>query len=220
MSRTMLVMLVASATFGCERTVPPQNIPPATASTVATDAVTAPGDSARILFDIGKRELALEGYDSATVAYMKARPDHFFYNELHDFYAYNGWHFHELLRRYPDSALADDAAYELTNLMSQSGECEGWVPCYVHQQWVPIADFIGAYPTSPLVATGLERGFELFGNVLHPQRFRDPYEYELPEMREILADYDSATRILPPPLRARSDSALAQWRVWIEASDD
>jgi hypothetical protein len=96
-------------------------------------------DSAGILFEIGRTELAREGYDSATVAYMRARPEQFFYNSNHDFYAYNGFHFRELLRRFPESELADDAAYAITHLKSEGNECEGWVPCYIHTQWDPMA---------------------------------------------------------------------------------
>lgn len=169
-------------------------------------------DSAGILFEIGRTELAREGLDSATVEYMKARPDQFFYNANHDFYAYNGYHFRELLRRFPDSELADDAAYALTHLMSEGNECEGWVPCYIHTQWGPMAEFVRAYPTSPLADSALTRGLELFGTMLDPKAFKNPYEYEAKEMNGILLAFDSVTDVLAPPLRARADSAVRVWR--------
>lgn len=169
-------------------------------------------DSAGILFEIGRTELAREGYDSATVAYMKTRPDQFFYNSNHDFYAYNGYHFRELLRRFPESELADDAAYALTHLKSEGNECEGWVPCYIQTQWDPIGEFVRAYPASPLADSALTRGLELFGRLLDPKVYNNPYEYEAKEMNQLLLAFDSVTDVLSPPLRARADSAVRTWR--------
>jgi hypothetical protein len=173
------------------------------------------------LYDTGRTELAREGYDSATVAYMKARPEQFFYNEFHDFYAYNGYHFKEIARRFPTSEFADDAAYQLTKIKSQSMECEGWIPCYIHVTWDPIAKFIVAYPTSPFADSAVDRALDVFGINLDPKRSEedDIYQYEPVEMRTILAGFDSVTHVLPPALRTRTDSALAQWRIWVDQHD-
>jgi hypothetical protein len=184
---------------------------------IADTAVVAP-DSARVLYEIGTIELAREGYDSATIAYMKARPEHFFYNEFHDFYAYNGHHFRELVRRFPNSDLADDAAYQLTKLKSQNQECEGWVPCYIHQTWDPIATFLFAYPTSIYADSAVDRALDVFGTHLEPALADDDYQNRPAEVDTILMRFDSVTRILPPSLRARTDSALLHWRTWLQTA--
>lgn len=220
--RTSIAMLFGLlCATACERTAQPQDAKPVVADTTAS-VTTSPQavDSARILYETGRAEFERNGYDSAAIAYMKARPEHFFYNENHDFYAYNGIHFRELLRRYPHSEVADDAAYQLTDMMDEGPECEGWVPCYAHTQWEPMAVFLRAYPTSPLADRVVTRALDLFGRALDPEVYRDPYDYEIVEMREILAGFDSVTSGLPEPLRNRTDSALIQWRAWVEQSDD
>jgi hypothetical protein len=213
LSRNCLILVLALAVWACDKQ-PRQETPP----TVTVDSARIVPDSARILYQTGITELAREGYDSATVAYMKARPDQFFYNEFHDFYAYNGYHFREIVRRFPTSDVADDAAYQLTKLKSQSMECEGWIPCYIHIEWGPIAEFLQAHPASVYADSAVDRALAVFGTNLDPKRSAEDeiYQYEPAEMRTILAGFDSVTRVLPPPLRTRTDSALLQWRTWVD----
>lgn len=204
-ARFLLVVVLACA--GCERPARP-DAPPAAAQPAA-----AAFDTARMLFDSGTVELAREGYDSASIEYMKARPQQFFYNEFHDFYAYNGYHFRELVRRFPDSELAPAAAYQLTRLKSEFQECEGWIPCYIHIEWDPIARFLTAYPASSYADSAVERGLAVFGeNVERARNPDDPYEFDAAELDTLLMGFDSVTQALPARLRARADSALRQWR--------
>jgi hypothetical protein len=179
----------------------------------------AESEMPKLLLRLGMMKLAHEPHfeDTAGLAYVKARPAEFFYNEFHDFYAYNGHHFREIIARYPNSGLADDAAYLMTKLKDTNQECEGWVPCYLHREWQPVREFIIAYPASPLADSALVPVISTFDRLVDPARLDANYETDTTEVRQIVAGVDSVSARLPAPLRSRVSVAVAQWRSWLRA---
>jgi len=171
----------------------------------------------KLLLRLGMMKLVHEPHfeDTTGLAHVKARPAEFVYNEFHDFYAYNGHHFREVIARYPNSGLADDAAYLMTKLKSTNQECEGWVPCYLHREWQPVKEFISAYPTSPLADSALTRVITAFDGYVDPARLDSNYETDAAEVGQIVEGFDSVSIRLPVPLRSRALTAVARWRVWV-----
>src|SRR5918999_3650844 len=64
----------------------------------------------RLLLELGRAKAAL----APDAQYARAREKRFFYNEVGGDFLYTGWHFEELIKRFPASDLVDDAAYEAT----------------------------------------------------------------------------------------------------------
>ena len=174
-------------------------------------------DAPHLLLRLGMLKLAhLPAYeDTVGIAYVKARPTEYFYNEFHDFYGYNGHHFREVIARYPNSGLADDAAFLLTKLKAEGSECEGWIPCYLHQEWSPSREFLQAYPTSPYADSAFANLVALFDRHIDPAREDDDYDTDVAEVTQIVAGVDSVSAVLPEPLRARVTNAVARWRGWL-----
>jgi hypothetical protein len=174
----------------------------------------AQSEMPKLLLRLGMMKVVHEPHfeDTAGLAYVKARPAEFVYNEFHDFYAYNGHHFREIIARYPDSGLADDAAYLLTRLKGTNQECEGWVPCYLHREWQPVREFITVYPTSPFADSALTRVITTFDNHVDVARRDSNYETDASEVGQIIAGFDSVSATLPAPLRSRAAAAVARWR--------
>jgi hypothetical protein len=63
-----------------------------------------------------------------------------------------------------------------------------------------------------LADSALTRGLDLFGKLLDPKAYGNPYEYEAKEMDGLLLAFDSVTDVLAPAQRARADSVLSVWR--------
>jgi len=83
------------------------------------------------------------------------------FNEIGGSYIYNGSHFKELIKKFPKSNLADNAAYELTKL-SLGGECEGWLDCYIQGNFAQVKDFIKKYANSEFTAEAVKRANDAF----------------------------------------------------------
>ena len=133
-------------------------------------------------------------------AYGAAHPEEFFYQELASSWLYNGWHFTELQRRFPQSPFADDAAYELT-LLPQGGECEGYVPCQVSGLFSKLDAFLRAHPTSPRAADAVARVLLAF-SAIKPRMdlTRSSDAIDVPEIRKLVDALESLARALDPAL--------------------
>ena len=129
-------------------------------------------------------------------AYAKARPNEYFYNEIAGDWLYRGWHFEQILQRFPASALADDAAYEMTRLVP-GGECEGYIACYVHVGWQPVAEFLRARPRSAFSVDAIKRAIRAFGVIEPGMDLRGGSEHiEPPEIRRLIVELDTLASTL------------------------
>lgn len=154
--------------------------------------------TAELLFQLGRAK----SYLVVDSAYAKARPSEFFYNEIAGSWLYSGWHFDELLRRFPQSDLADDAAFERT-LLPQGGECEGFTACYVGSVWLRVEPFLREYPSSPLAEGALRRALLAFSILKDDMDLVNASEYiELDEVGKLVASLDSVARLQRPAIRA------------------
>lgn len=140
--------------------------------------------------------------------YARARPDEFFHNEIAGAWMYRGWHFTELRRRFSDSDLVDDAAWEEVAL-PMGGECEGYVACYVYSVWHRQERFLREFPASPYADSALRLALYAFTIIRHDMDLIHGAEHVEPdEIRKLVAGLDSLARALPPrlggPLLARA----------------
>jgi hypothetical protein len=119
------------------------------------------------------------------------------------------------MKRFPQSGLADDAAYLLTKLKAEGQECEGWIPCYLHQEWQPAREFLVAYPTSPLADSAFTSVQNLFDRHIDPAHHDDDYTTDTKEVSQIVEGVDSVARNFPDPLKSRAAEAVGRWRGWL-----
>lgn len=99
------------------------------------------------------------------------RPDDFAYDEISASHLYLGREFRLLLERYPDSMLADDAAYA-DSFVPRGGECEGFTECYAEVATVQLGEFLKKYPDSRHAAGAVERATAELANVFAVQSDR------------------------------------------------
>jgi hypothetical protein len=129
--------------------------------------------------------------------YAAAWKKEFFYQELAGRWLYTGWHYKELLRRFPNHKFADDAAYRLT-LLPEGGECEGYVPCQVSALWMRLEPFLRKYPESPFADSAVQRTLLAFSaikpamNLTRPSNDIDP-----PEIRRLVISLEQSANNLP-----------------------
>jgi hypothetical protein len=133
-------------------------------------------------------------------AYGAAHPEEFFYQELASSWMYNGWHFTELQRRFPQSPFADDAAYEAT-FLPQGGECEGYVPCQVSGLFRNLDAFLRAHPSSPRAPDAVGRILLAFSAITPRMDLtRSSDAIDVPEIRKLVDALESLARSLDPSL--------------------
>jgi len=171
---------------------------------------------ASLYLRLGRLKRAYERWlarGAPTEAYAQAHPYEYKYNEVGADYLYTGYHFRELLNRFPQSEVADSAAWELTRL-SPGGECEGYVPCYIERQFAPVADFLSQYPNSPFAVEGVRRANEAFTRALSDVAdLTEPSDcYRPAEVQALLSRYDSVAERLPAPVRVSATLTIAD--VW------
>ena len=149
-----------------------------------------------VLFALGR----LKARFVVDSAYGAAHPEEFFYQELASSWMYNGWHFTELQRRFPQSPFVDDAAYELT-LLPTGGECEGYVPCQVSSLFMKLEPFLRAHPTSPLAPLAVQRTLLAFSAITpRMDLVRNSESIDVPEIRQRVDALESLARALDPAL--------------------
>jgi tetratricopeptide (TPR) repeat protein len=156
------------------------------------------------------------------VQYAKARSSEYFYNEVGGDYLYGGFHFQELEKRFPSSALAVEAAYERTKL-SHGGECEGFVDCYIEDAFAPVRDFLLRYPDSPHTAEAVKRADGAFRKMLWGDTWKtewteikDPNKatdyYDPNNLKKLVQDYEDLAEKLPLRFRATALETVAYYR--------
>ena len=150
---------------------------------------------------------------SPDTVYVLRRPQVFWYNEVGGSYIYTGWHFEELVRRFPRHPLADDASFADAEV-GQGGECEGSFACYMHRWTGRYADFLHAYPASRHVKAAVDtvnkRLLYLFAAFdTGSMDFSPRYENDVEVTDSALVRYTAATTLLQPPVRARAYRTLA-----------
>jgi len=154
--------------------------------------------------------------------YAKARPTEYFYNEVGGDYLYRGVHFQELEKRFPSSALAVEAAYEITNL-SKGGECEGFLDCYIESAFSPVRDFLLRCPDSHHTKEAVKRADDAFrktlwGDVWKTEwaEIKDPNQasdyYDPTNLKKMVQEYEDLAEKLPLRFRARPWETVAYYR--------
>ena len=145
-------------------------------------------------------------------AYAKAHPEQYSYSEPDAEFVYNGFHFAELVRRFPQDTLADRAGYALTNL-GIVGECEGDVACNIGRELFPLRTFLARFPSSPLARNAILRVNIAFDSTLaYSPGPRDAWEVDSTAIRAEIAGYDSTAQTLPPALRALATPTIERLR--------
>lgn len=171
-------------------------------------------DAPRLLLEVGRLSMVVHpsAYND-TQDFARARPDKFEYNEVAGEYNYTGRDLEDLIARFPESDLADDAGYALSQGPT-FGECEGWVACYASREWSPVAAFLRAFPASPLAGHAVERAVEAFGFAGVGADLRGAREFYDPEdFARLAEDLEGVARALPPPHGGRllERAALVWW---------
>ncbi len=159
---------------------------------------------------------------SGFVEYAKAHPTEYSYNEVGGNYLYGGLHFQELEKRYAGSPLAVEGAYELTKL-SQGGECEGFLDCYIESEFSRVRDFLSRYPDTPHTTEAVKRADEAFrktlwGDVWKTEwtEIKDPNKssdyYDAANLKKLVQEYEDLAEKLPRHSRASSWETVAYYR--------
>jgi tetratricopeptide (TPR) repeat protein len=154
--------------------------------------------------------------------YAEARPNEYFYNEVGGDYLYGGFHFHELEKRFPSSPLAVEAAYEMISL-SQGGECEGFLDCYIASAFTPVRNFLDRYPDTPHTAEAVRRADDAFrktlwGDVWKTEwvEIKDPNNssdyYDPANLKKMVQEYEDLAEKLPVRARASAWETVAYYR--------
>ncbi len=136
--------------------------------------------------------------------YAATRPNEFGYDDSGGEWFYTGVALEELVRRFPSSDQAVDAAYTITELQ-RGGECEGAIDCAVDWYWRPLARFLRAYPTSSLADSAVKRALAAFRIVdsTADLRLGDEFDTSPTELRREVAELDTIGRMVAPPGRTR-----------------
>ena len=144
--------------------------------------------------------------------YAAAWNKEFFYQELAGTWLYTGWHFQELLRRFPTHKFADDAAYQLT-LMPEGGECEGYVPCQVAALWLRLEPFLRKYPTSTYADSAIQRTLLAFSAIKPGMNLTGTSaDIDPPEIRKLVRSLEQTANALPGKGRLTLLARVAELR--------
>lgn len=146
-----------------------------------------------ILMELGRLKSRLDVDPRYAAAWNKE----FFFQELAGRWLYNGWHFKEVLRRFPQHKFAGDAAYQLT-LLPEGGECEGYLPCQVAALWMRLDPFLRKYPSSPYADSAVQRTLLAFSAIKPNMNLTRPStEIDPPEIRKLVSSLEQTANTLP-----------------------
>jgi tetratricopeptide (TPR) repeat protein len=154
--------------------------------------------------------------------YVQAHSNEYFYNEIGGDYLYSGFQFQELEKRFPASPLAIDAAYEMT-LLSQGGECEGFLDCYIENGFSRVREFLLRYPDTPHTTEAVKRADDAFrktlwGDVWKTEwtEIKDPNKpgdyYDPQNLKKLIQEYEDLAEKLPMKSRASCWETIAYYR--------
>jgi len=161
--------------------------------------------------------------------YAQARPNEYFHDEPSDTFLYDGAQFKELVKRHPSDPCAVEAAYEITNL-SQGGECEGLILCYIEGAFAPVREFLLHYPDSAHTGEAAQRADDAFRKALWGDRWRtdlgeitDPTKatdyYDPAELKKLVEQYEELAEKLPARFRPRIYETVAYYYVRLGEAD-
>mgnify|MGYP001237707698 CR=1 FL=1 len=141
--------------------------------------------------------------------FVTIRRDQYWASEPDAQWVYNGYHYRELVRRFPADSLADDALYALT-FLDIAGECEGDVVCYIGRDTGPLDDFLRRFPGSryaPAAAERLANELKVIFTLVPKER--ELWVVDSVAVREQTAHLDSTVTALPDPMRLDVSEVLA-----------
>lgn len=137
------------------------------------DSIADPKEKAELLLDISVYKIHL-GNMCYENDYAKNHSDQYFYNEIGGNYIYQGKDLKEIMNKFPESGLADKAAFLLATI-PLGGECEGYVPCYVNAALYSYTPFFKKYPDSPYIVNAINKVNETIKGIRESE---DPLDEE------------------------------------------
>ena len=165
--------------------------------------------AAPLLFHLGELKKEAQNwmnYRGAGFEYAKQRPTEYLYDEPDGAYLYSGSHWRQLIERFRQDSLADEAGWALAHLTG-GGECEGHVDCGLNVTAGPLMAFLLRFPSSDHAMAAVEETNAAFDDILgripdlaHPDTANFS-EYEPAEVVPIVSRYDSAAARLPAAAR-------------------
>lgn len=176
--------------------------------------------AAPVLFRLGelkKQAQSLMYYHGPGFDYAAQRRTEFAYDEPDASYLYRGSHWKQLIERFPQDSLADEAGWALAHLTS-GGECEGNLDCALEQAAGPLIVFMMKFPNSDHAMAAVEEANGALDDLLHGipdlahQGTVDGHEYAPVDVIPILSRYDSAAARLPAITRTAAYQFTAQ--IW------
>jgi hypothetical protein len=149
------------------------------------------------------------------VAYAAQHPDEYLPNQLGGSYVYSGEQWRRLLERFPESAVAVDAAWAIAQL-DRVGECERSVRCQLDWNATPYVAFLERFPASSHRDAATVRINETLTRIiaeLDPDSSTDPpYEFDPAPIESLLVRYDVVATRLPPSMRADAQRLTQRFR--------
>jgi hypothetical protein len=172
-------------------------------------AATAAADLPPLLLKLGRAKAAfMPAQRSPEARYVTTHPSEFFFNEPAGAWIYKGTDFRELIRRFPTSDLADDAAYEIS-LLPRGGECEGSVACEIEWDWDPASKFLSEYSQSALAPSAVDRALASF-SVLGIDKDLRVEPWDSPDaIRTLVESFEEVGRQLPSPVNVLQNACPA-----------
>jgi hypothetical protein len=175
------------------------------------------------LWEVGtlmSQHLAVIMDSDSTAGFPRQHPREFAFSEPDAAYFYTGYHFRELVTRFPQHHLADDAAYRLTAL-PEGGECEGYLPCYIEYRLAltALTAFLTQFPESEYAPEAIHRAGNAFTESLAEvlDNPRDPEMLDLATVDSLLNAYSATVTRLPEHLRSRARPAIDSARAMLES---
>lgn len=118
----------------------------------------------------------------------------------------NADRFWDLQRKYRELPLAERAAWEAAQT-PLPGECEGYLPCYIHYQSWTAGRYLQLYPRGPHAGAALDNIAQLLGHVAEDMRSKTP-SFEVPradraEFRKAVAELRARVAAAAGPKKAQ-----------------
>jgi hypothetical protein len=142
----------------------------------------------------------------------------YYYSEPGEAYHYNLYHFRKILSSFPDSEVADEAAYALAlNTPVTDSEGEWMMPDTVG----PLSSFLLTYPKSKLADNAIIELNAALGNMMAdiPDIDKAPREFNAEEFRYGLDLYEQSVEKLTPVQKAAAYEALGALREKLKDKD-
>ncbi|MBI5744199.1 MAG: hypothetical protein HY952_06595 [Elusimicrobia bacterium] len=150
-----------------------------------------------------------ETYASGMPSEVQARSEQYSSGEPAAEYYYNGYHFDQLLKIFPHSEFADDAAFEKTAVL-HGGECEGDENCSLDWGVWPYIGFLTGYPRSDLAPKAIDainKDFEALP-VDKTGRISGSRYFSIQGLKNTLGAYEVAVSSAAPEAKAKAEDVL------------